>query len=114
MFGYVSLIGVLKMHPDEVDIDIPLVRRLVAAQFPQWAHLPIQPVLPSGTDNALYRLSDEMVVRLPRREPSDKTLERSANGCRGSLRTCRWPSLFRGHTAWLAKAIPFRGLSMDG
>jgi aminoglycoside phosphotransferase (APT) family kinase protein len=41
------------MHADEVDIDEALVRRLVAAQFPQWAELPIEPVLPRGTDNAL-------------------------------------------------------------
>ena len=55
-----------KMHADEVDTDISLVGRLVAAQFPRWAGLPIQPVRSAGTDNALYRLGDEMVVRLPR------------------------------------------------
>ena len=26
-----------KMHADEVDIDISLVARLLAGQFPQWA-----------------------------------------------------------------------------
>ena len=36
------------------------------AQFPQWADFPIRPVQSAGTDNALYRLGDEMVVRLPR------------------------------------------------
>ena len=40
--------------------------RLLAAQFPQWADLPIEPVPSAGTDNALYRLGDDMVVRLPR------------------------------------------------
>ena len=55
-----------KMHADEVDTDISLVGRLVAAQFPQWADLPIQPVGSAGTDNALCRLGAEMVVRLPR------------------------------------------------
>ncbi len=44
------------------------MRRLLAAQFPHWADLPIVPVPSSGTDNALYRLGDEMVVRLPRIE----------------------------------------------
>ncbi len=53
-----------KMHADEIEVDIPLVRRLLAAQFPQWASLPIEPVRPLGTDNALFRLGDEMVVRL--------------------------------------------------
>ena len=55
-----------KMHVDEVDIDVALVRRLLAAQFPQWAHLPLAPVESAGTDNALYRLGDDRVVRLPR------------------------------------------------
>src|SRR5579859_6000663 len=55
-----------KMHADEVDTDASLVRRLLAAQFPQWAELPIAPVLSSGTDNAMYRLGDDLAVRLPR------------------------------------------------
>ena len=55
-----------KMHADEVDTDVALVRRLLAAQFPRWADLPIQPVPSAGTDNALYRLGDDMAVRLPR------------------------------------------------
>jgi aminoglycoside phosphotransferase (APT) family kinase protein len=54
------------MHADEVETDVELVRRLVDGQFPQWAGLPLRPVPSSGTDNALYRLGDDMVVRLPR------------------------------------------------
>jgi aminoglycoside phosphotransferase (APT) family kinase protein len=55
-----------KMHVHEIDTDVSLVSRLITAQFPQWANLPISAVPSSGTDNALYRLGDEMVVRLPR------------------------------------------------
>jgi aminoglycoside phosphotransferase (APT) family kinase protein len=55
-----------KMHADEVATDAALVRRLLAAQFPQWADLPIAPVASAGTDNALYRIGDALVVRLPR------------------------------------------------
>ena len=55
-----------KMHSDEVETDESLVHRLVSAQFPEWANLAIQPVPSAGTDNALYRLGQEMVVRLPR------------------------------------------------
>jgi aminoglycoside phosphotransferase (APT) family kinase protein len=62
------------MHADELDIDAMLVRRLVAVQFPQWADLPIEAVGPRGTDNAIYRLGDDMVVRLPRRERTAVTL----------------------------------------
>ena len=56
-----------RMHADEVATDAALVRRLLAAQLPHWAELPIEPVPSAGTDHALYRLGDEMVVRLPRR-----------------------------------------------
>jgi aminoglycoside phosphotransferase (APT) family kinase protein len=57
-----------KMHADEVDVDVSLVGRLLAVQFPQWADLPIEPVHSAGTDNAIYRLGSEMAVRLPRIE----------------------------------------------
>lgn len=65
-----------KMHADEVEIDVSLVGRLLAAQFPRWAGLPIRPVLSRGTDNALYRVGDDMVARLPRRERTVGTLEK--------------------------------------
>jgi aminoglycoside phosphotransferase (APT) family kinase protein len=56
----------VKMHADEIAINAPLVTRLLADQFPQWAHLPVEPVPSAGTDNALYRLGDDMAMRLPR------------------------------------------------
>ncbi|MGA7730583.1 MAG: aminoglycoside phosphotransferase family protein [Chloroflexia bacterium] len=55
-----------KMHVGEVDTDVSLVGRLLAAQFPHWADMPIEPVPSAGTDNAIYRLGDDMAVRLPR------------------------------------------------
>lgn len=58
--------GRTKMHADETDIDLPLVRRLVAEHFPQWAGLPVEQVDSAGTSNAMFRLGEEMVVRLPR------------------------------------------------
>jgi len=54
------------MHVDELDIDESLVRRLLEGQFPEWRALPIEPVPSAGTDNAMYRLGDDMAVRLPR------------------------------------------------
>lgn len=55
-----------KMHADEFEIDISLVQRLLAKQFPDWTDLPLKPVPSAGTDNALYRLGEDMLVRLPR------------------------------------------------
>lgn len=49
-----------------IDVDAELVGRLIAAQFPRWAGLPVSPVSSAGTDNALYRLGADKVVRLPR------------------------------------------------
>jgi aminoglycoside phosphotransferase (APT) family kinase protein len=66
----------MKMHADELDTDAALVERLLTEQFPHWADLPIEPVLPMGTDNALYRLGDDMVVRLPRRPGDSIRLEK--------------------------------------
>ena len=54
------------MHPDELDIDASLVHHLLATQFPHLAHLPLAPVPSSGTDHVLFRLGEELVVRLPR------------------------------------------------
>jgi aminoglycoside phosphotransferase (APT) family kinase protein len=55
-----------RMHDDELEADMPLLRRLLAAQFPRWAHLPIERVASAGTDNAVYRLGNDLVARLPR------------------------------------------------
>jgi aminoglycoside phosphotransferase (APT) family kinase protein len=54
------------MHADEVDTDPDLVRRLLAAQLPQFADLPIEPFPSTGTVNAIYRLGSVLCVRMPR------------------------------------------------
>ncbi len=54
-----------KSHTERVFIDATLVRRLVAAQFPQWADLPIRPVELDGWDNTTFRLGEDKSVRLP-------------------------------------------------
>ena len=63
-----------RMHADEVDISSAVVRALISVQFPAWGDLPVQPVRPLGTDNALYRLGDGLVARLPRRAHNVATL----------------------------------------
>ncbi len=57
---------VLKLHDDEADVDEALVRRLLDAQAPSWADLPLRLVEPAGTDNVMVRLGEDLVVRLPR------------------------------------------------
>lgn len=46
-------------------IDAALVERLVAAQFPRWAGLPVRPVKVDGWDNRTYRLGADLTARLP-------------------------------------------------
>ncbi|MCZ0971577.1 aminoglycoside phosphotransferase family protein [Streptomyces albulus] len=54
-----------QMHPDMHPVEDDLVRRLIAGQFPQWAGLAVERLPSGGTVNAMYRLGDDMVVRLP-------------------------------------------------
>ncbi|MCD0483551.1 aminoglycoside phosphotransferase family protein [Streptacidiphilus sp. ASG 303] len=67
------------MHPGMHAIDVDLVRRLIAGQFPQWAALAVERFPSGGTVNALYRLGDDMVVRLPLVQggASDVSVERT-------------------------------------
>lgn len=55
-------------QPGPYPVDDDLVRRLVAGQFPQGAGLAVVWFPSGGTVNAMYRLGDGMVVRLPLRE----------------------------------------------
>jgi aminoglycoside phosphotransferase (APT) family kinase protein len=74
--------GMAKMHSDEIEIDEALVRRLLAAQFPAWAGLPLRRTEPSGTVNAIFRLGDELSVRLPRHNGPTAPGATSSTGCR--------------------------------
>ena len=67
------------MHADEIELDEKLVQGLVREQFPEWGELPLHRVEPSGTVNAIFRLGEELAVRLPHRRgptaPGGKELE---------------------------------------
>ncbi len=94
----------MTMHADEVPTDASLVRRLIENQFPEWATLPIERVDLAGTENVLYRLGDDLVVRLPRTAGSGPTLEKER----------RWLPRLAPH---LPLAIPgpvARGLPAEG
>lgn len=54
------------MHEDEAEVDAALVGRLLAEQMPDLSGRPLTIVEPWGTDNAIWRLGDDLVVRLPR------------------------------------------------
>lgn len=64
------------MHANEIAITVKLVENLVAAQFPEYADHSVRPVESSGTDNALFRLGNELVVRLPRLPAKEAHIEK--------------------------------------
>ena len=47
-------------------IDAALARRLIDTQFPRWAGLPLARHTPAGSDHVIYRLGEQLSVRLPR------------------------------------------------
>jgi len=47
--GEGRLVRAEKLRAGKFDVDVPLVERLVAAQFPQWAGLPVRPVANDGS-----------------------------------------------------------------
>jgi aminoglycoside phosphotransferase (APT) family kinase protein len=59
---------IVAVNKDEITADV--AARLVAAQFPQWADLPVMPVTLDGWDNTTFRLGDELSLRLPSSDSS--------------------------------------------
>ena len=64
----------------KADITPEFVARLVAAQFPHWADLPVRPVDVDGWDNATFRLGDGMSVRLPSSAAYAEQVEKEHRG----------------------------------
>lgn len=54
-----------RLHADQVDIDESVARRLIAAQLPRYAALPLHRVASGGTENAVFRLGSALAVRMP-------------------------------------------------
>lgn len=65
-----------RLHEDEIPIDSSLVRGLVDRTFPAFSRLPLQRLGASGSTNALFRLGDELLVRLPRQPGGTATIEK--------------------------------------
>jgi aminoglycoside phosphotransferase (APT) family kinase protein len=68
------------MHAHEVEVDDATVRGLLSEQFPQWSDLLLRRIPDSGTDNAIYRLGDDMGIRLPRIQSAVPQVDKE----------CRW------------------------
>jgi len=66
------------LHEDEIEIDLPLVRGLVDGAFPNLAGHPLRPLDASGSSNALFRLGNHLLVRMPRQRGGSKTIAKEA------------------------------------
>ncbi len=90
--------------PAEAEIDDELVWRLLAAQFPQWAGLPVRAVPSAGWDNVIYRLGTDLAVRLPRREI----------GARQVGKEHRWLPALAGRLPLAIPAVVGQGMPGEG
>jgi len=86
----------MKMHPDQLSVSLGTVRELVDHQFPEWQGLPITELASQGTVNALFRIGDKFVARLPL-EPGDvaptrRRLESEAQAARELSGCTRFPT----------------------
>lgn len=69
---------VSRLHSDELSIDTTLVRRLVDRSFPEYSCHAVVRARDAGSSNALFRLGDDMLVRLPRQPGGGATIEKEA------------------------------------
>ena len=94
-----------KMHDDEVrhrrGSRAPVAHRAV----PAMGGPADRAVRSTGTVNAIYRLGDDLSVRLPRVEEWARTWTRSGAGCRSSLHVCLCGSLSLGRATLRARTL---------
>lgn len=76
-------------------IDEPLVRRLLSDQHPDLARRPLH-LLDAGFDNVIWRLGDDLALRMPRREMAAALIEHEQ----------RWVPLLHRHLADLPLRVP--------
>jgi len=66
------------LHDDEIPIDTGLVRALVDQAMPHCAGLPVRRLESSGSSNALFRLGEDLLVRLPRQPGGSAAIAKEA------------------------------------
>ncbi|MEQ9116358.1 MAG: aminoglycoside phosphotransferase family protein [Rickettsiales bacterium] len=122
------------MHADEFEITKGLVERLIDEQFPEWSDLEVSHLNVMGSDNVIFKLGDDKVIRLPRLESSSEFAEREniwlpkiskhvsiktsqpvASGKPTSFYPFYWSVCYwiDGETSFEAKSINYNNLARD-
>src|SRR3954447_16023018 len=65
-----------RLHDDEIDVDEDLVHRLLATVSSSYDALPLRRFDASGSTNALFRLGDDLLVRMPRQPGGTEAIEK--------------------------------------
>ena len=66
------------LHDDEIPIDAGLVRALVDRAMPRYVDLPVRRLDSGGSTNALFRLGEDLLVRLPRQPGGSAAIAKEA------------------------------------
>lgn len=66
------------LHTNEIPVDTGLVRALVDRAMHQYVDLPVRQLASSGSTNALFRLGEDLLVRLPRQPGGSATISKEA------------------------------------
>jgi aminoglycoside phosphotransferase (APT) family kinase protein len=57
----------MRMHDDQLHIDVATVRRLIATQFPRWRDEPVTVLTTDATVNSIFRVGSTLSARFPLR-----------------------------------------------
>lgn len=68
-----------RLHADELPIDLALVRQLVDRAFPEYVEDALRHMNDSGSSNALFRLGNDKMVRLPRQPGGGASIDKEAS-----------------------------------
>ena len=72
-------VWVSRVHADELPIDLALVRQLVDRAFPEYVEDDLRHMNDSGSSNALFRLGNDKLVRLPRQPGGSVSIDKEAS-----------------------------------
>jgi aminoglycoside phosphotransferase (APT) family kinase protein len=70
--------GTVALHENEIETDLPLVRALVDRALPDLAGRRLRALHASGSSNVLFRLGDDLLVRLPRQPGRAEAIAKEA------------------------------------